>query len=62
MTKADRNASPSNSTFASRAAERAGKPVEPRRPRGLRAGDNAETDVVIITSNRRENSVQQIRA
>jgi len=57
----DHNAAPTNSTFTSRAAERAGKPKPPRRRTTLRAGIDAETDFTITTSRQRGDSVRPIR-
>jgi len=57
----DHNAAPTNSTFSSRAAERAGKPPKPpRRRTTLRAGIDAETDFTITHRNERTNVVRPI--
>jgi len=57
----DHNTSPENGTFASRRAERAGKPTPPRRRTALRAGVDAETDFEITGANDGGDRVQQIR-
>jgi hypothetical protein len=61
MAKPDRNATPTNSTFATRAANRAGVERPPRRRMALRAGVEAEQDFEITYSNGGD-SVQQVHA
>jgi hypothetical protein len=60
MAKPDRNATPTNSTFASRATQRAGVEHPPRRRMALRAGVEAEQDFEVSYSNGGD-SVQQVR-